>query len=220
VGRVVRAGQHSGHSVGDRVGFGAHCGSCGICVNCTSEMENYCLNGTVGTYQGKTGDSVQGYTQGGYADYYLASGRFAVPIPPEMGSEEAAPLLCAGVTVYAPLKRYASPGSKVGVIGIGGLGHLGLQFAKALGAEVWAISHSRDKAEDVRALGAVGFSACPLVSSLIDSQFQRRSIPRGPSQHFRPSPMYLVRAPPATLRADSLPPAPPTTHAPRPPRHP
>lgn len=142
------------------MGYGAHCGSCGECVNCTHNLENYCLKGARGTYQGKTNDSVQPFTQGGYADYYQASGHFAIPIPDELESTVAAPMLCAGVTVYSPLKRWgAGPGKKVGVVGIGGLGHLGVQFATALGADTYAISHSDSKREDAAKLGAKGFIA-------------------------------------------------------------
>lgn len=158
VGRVVKAGPKSGHEVGARVGFGAQCGSCGECENCKSDNESYCLKGMIGTYQGPTNDPVQPYTQGGYADYFQGSGHFAIPIPEELDSTIAAPMLCAGVTVYSPLRRWgAGPGKKVGVVGIGGLGHLGVQFAAALGADVYAISHSDRKREDAAKLGAKGF---------------------------------------------------------------
>jgi alcohol dehydrogenase (NADP+) len=160
IGRVVKAGPNSGHKVGDRVGYGAECGSCRECDNCKNNLENYCLKGNRGTYQGKTNDSVQPFTQGGYADYYQASGHFAIPIPDELESTVAAPMLCAGVTVYSPLKRWgAGPGKKVGIVGIGGLGHLGLQFSKALGADTYALSHSKSKEADAAKLGAKGFIA-------------------------------------------------------------
>ncbi|KAL1411590.1 hypothetical protein Q8F55_002554 [Vanrija albida] len=158
VGHVVRAGANTAHKVGDRVGVGAQGASCGECVNCRNHEEPYCIKGFVGTYQGPTGDAVQPYTQGGYADYYQGPGHFAVKIPDGLPSEVAAPLLCAGVTVYAPLSYYgAKAGKKVGIVGIGGLGHLGVQFAKALGAEVYAISHSDRKRADAATLGATGF---------------------------------------------------------------
>ncbi|TXT07217.1 hypothetical protein VHUM_03387 [Vanrija humicola] len=158
VGRVVRAGKNTTHKLGARVGFGAQCSSCRECDNCNAGMENYCTRAYVGTYQGPTGDKVQPYTQGGYADYYQGPGHFAIPIPDGLDSAVAAPLLCAGVTVYAPLKRYgAAKGKKVGVIGIGGLGHLGVQFAAALGADTYAISSSDRKKGDAEKLGAVGY---------------------------------------------------------------
>lgn len=160
VGKVVRAGSKSGHKLGDRVGFGAQCNSCRKCPNCARGLENYCLFGNVGTYQGKTGDKTQPVTQGGYADFYQGPGHFAIPIPDAIEPEVAAPMLCAGVTVYSPLKNYgAGPGKRVGIVGIGGLGHLALQFSKALGAETWAISHSERKKDDALKLGAVGFIA-------------------------------------------------------------
>lgn len=159
IGKVVKAGKNTKHSVGDRVGFGAQCSSCRKCVNCEAGMENYCISpGMVGTYQGRTGSSVQPYTQGGYADYYQGPGHFAVKIPEELDSAVAAPMLCAGVTVFAPLKKYGvAPGKKVGIIGIGGLGHLGVQFAAALGGDVYAISHSDKKRDDAAKLGAKGY---------------------------------------------------------------
>lgn len=158
IGKVVKAGKNTKHSVGDRVGFGAQCNSCRKCTNCADGMENYCLKGMTGTYQGRTGDSTQPYTQGGYADYYQGPGHFAVKIPDELDTAVAAPMLCAGVTVYSPLKKYGvGPGKKVGVIGIGGLGHLGVQFAAALGGDVYAISHSDRKKDDAAKLGAKGF---------------------------------------------------------------
>lgn len=166
VGTVVRAGSNTTHKVGDRVGFGAQCGSCRKCENCTHDLENYCLGQNVGTYQGQTGDATQPFTQGGYADYYQGAGHFAVKIPDEIDSASAAPMLCAGVTVYSPLKKYgAGPGKKVGIIGIGGLGHLGVQFAAALGTETWAISHSDSKRADAEKLGAQGFSECDAVEA-------------------------------------------------------
>ncbi|KAK8858606.1 hypothetical protein IAR55_002835 [Kwoniella newhampshirensis] len=158
VGKVVKAGKNTKHQVGDRIGFGAQCGSCMKCENCKNHNENYCVGGMTGTYNGATGSDVQPYTQGGYADYYQGPGHFAVKIPDGIESIVAAPMLCAGVTVFAPLKRYgAGPGKKVGVIGIGGLGHLAIQFANALGAETYAISHSDKKKADAEAMGAKGF---------------------------------------------------------------
>lgn len=128
VGEVVRAGSESGHKMGEIVAFGAQCDSCGSCTSCGLHLEQYCRKGMTGTYQGalKDGD----YTQGGYADYYRGPGKFAIKLPKGLDPVVSAPLLCAGVTVYSPLKAYgAGPGKKVGIIGIGGLGHLGLQVS-------------------------------------------------------------------------------------------
>lgn len=152
VGHVVRAGAQSGREVGQRVGVGAQSGSCGKCDSCTSGYDNYCLKGNVGTYNGKWTDGSQ--SQGGYSDYIRVQGRFAIPIPDKLRSQIAAPMMCGGITVYAPLKNHgAGPGKRVGIAGIGGLGHFGVLFAKALGAEVYAISHSESKKADAAKLG-------------------------------------------------------------------
>ncbi|KAI5450697.1 hypothetical protein NCC49_002707 [Naganishia albida] len=155
VGTVCRAGKNSGHQVGDLVGVGAQCNSCRQCDACKTDNENYCKKAWCATYQGALKDGQ--YTQGGYADYYRSPGHFAVKIPEGMDEKVAAPLLCAGVTVFSPLHHYGcGPGKRVGVIGIGGLGHLGIQFAKALGAETFALSTSKSKEEDCKKMGADG----------------------------------------------------------------
>ncbi|WAR63241.1 hypothetical protein PtB15_18B323 [Puccinia triticina] len=152
VGTVVRAGKDSGHTEGSRVGVGAQAGSCGTCDNCTSGMETYCAKGMIGTYQGKWPDGSM--AQGGYADYVRVQGKFAIEIPQELSSETAAPMMCAGITTYNPVKTGgAGPGKKVAIAGVGGLGHLGIQWAKALGAEVYALSHSDSKKADAAKLG-------------------------------------------------------------------
>ncbi|KAG7531299.1 hypothetical protein FFLO_04477 [Filobasidium floriforme] len=153
VGEVVRAGSDSGHQLGDMVAFGAQCDSCGSCETCKNQLENYCRKKWTATYQGSLGKGA--YTQGGYADYYRGPGRFAIKFPKGLDPVTHCSLLCGGVTVYAPLKAYgAGPGKRVGVVGIGGLGHLGLQFSKALGAETYALTHSASKEKDALALGA------------------------------------------------------------------
>ncbi|KAI8807126.1 chaperonin 10-like protein [Cladochytrium replicatum] len=156
VGHITRIGSKvdsKKYAVGTRVGVGAQCGSCGDCSECSDHAENLCTKGWVGTYNGKLKD---GYiTQGGYSDFFRCNNKFVVPIPEQISSETAAPLMCAGITTYAPLRRYnAGPGKKVGVVGIGGLGHLGLQWSHALGAETTAISSSARKAEAAKKLGA------------------------------------------------------------------
>ncbi|KDE08731.1 hypothetical protein MVLG_01186 [Microbotryum lychnidis-dioicae p1A1 Lamole] len=154
VGTVVRAGKASGHSIGERVGVGAQGGSCGECDMCQINKENYCAEGMRGTYQGRYPEDPENYAQGGYADYIRCQGRFAIAIPEQIKSAEAAPLMCAGATVYSPLKRFgAGPGKRVAVVGIGGLGHLALQFSNALGAETFALSHSDSKLTDAEKLG-------------------------------------------------------------------
>lgn len=138
--------------VGDRVGIGAQCGSCLECTNCKNGLENICEVKTVLTYNDRwqNGDK----TYGGYATKWRGHQRFVFRIPDEMPNDIAATFLCAGVTTYAPLKRYGvKPGDKVGVIGIGGLGHFAVQWAKAMGAQVVALSSSDRKREDAKALG-------------------------------------------------------------------
>eukprot|EP01112_Ceratiomyxa_fruticulosa_P006904 TRINITY_DN1782_c0_g1_i1.p1 TRINITY_DN1782_c0_g1~~TRINITY_DN1782_c0_g1_i1.p1 ORF type:complete len:351 (+),score=82.95 TRINITY_DN1782_c0_g1_i1:201-1253(+) len=141
-------------SIGDRVGVGPNCFSCmkDTCKECSTHNETYCSQ-IVDTYDHRYPDGTQ--TFGGYADRVRVHSRFVFKIPPELSSAGAAPLLCAGVTTYSPFKNLGvRKGDKVGVLGIGGLGHLGLQWAKALGCEVWALSSSDRKKEDARKLGA------------------------------------------------------------------
>jgi uncharacterized zinc-type alcohol dehydrogenase-like protein len=135
-------------TVGQRVGLGWQSNSCGVCEWCTRGMENLCpsLEGTCV------------HRNGGYADRVRASHRFVFPIPDALESEHAAPLLCGGITVYNPIRYHdVNPSSRVGVIGIGGLGHMAIQFARAFGADVTAFSTSADKEEEARALGAHHF---------------------------------------------------------------
>ncbi|PRP87209.1 zinc-binding alcohol dehydrogenase [Planoprotostelium fungivorum] len=161
VGTIVRVGPkvEGGLKVGDRVGVGAQSGSCLQCKNCGDHKEPYCTGkcGFIGTYDARhvCGDR----SQGGYGDYARVPSRFVVPVPEGLPSDIAAPMMCGGVTVYSPLKKYGAgtTAKKVGVIGIGGLGHFALLFAKALGAEVTAISHSDHKREDAKKLGASHF---------------------------------------------------------------
>lgn len=147
--------------VGDRVGIGAQSGSClkPDCEACADGEESYCTRMT-GTYNGRYPDKSKSY--GGYATRWRGPAHFAFKIPDALPSAEAAPLLCGGVTVFAPLKKYnAGPGKTVGIVGIGGLGHLGVLFAKALGVDrVVAISRSSSKRADaLEGLGADAFIA-------------------------------------------------------------
>ena len=146
VGTVTAMGARvAAHKVGDRVGIGWQANSCGICEWCQSGQEQLCLK-VQPTCVGRNG---------GYAQAIRVNWRFAVPVPAALESENVAPLLCAGITVYSPLRNHGvRPSSRVGIIGIGGLGHLGLQFARAFGAEVTAFSTSKDKEAEARTLGA------------------------------------------------------------------
>jgi uncharacterized zinc-type alcohol dehydrogenase-like protein len=149
VGTVSAVGEDvKDRTVGERVGIGWQADSCGICEWCRQGDEHLCAN-SQGVCVGRNG---------GYADAVRVNSRFAIPVPEGLDSENAAPLLCGGITVYSPMRKHGvGPFSRVGVVGIGGLGHLGLQFAKAFGAEVTALSTSKDKEAEALELGATGF---------------------------------------------------------------
>ncbi|KAI0995253.1 hypothetical protein K3495_g12929 [Podosphaera aphanis] len=158
VGTIVKIGKNVKHvQLGDRVGVGAQSSSCENCEFCAKDEEQYCVHGMIGTYNSKYSDGSKSY--GGYADYCRLPARFAVKIPEGISSAEAAPMLCAGVTVYKPLKyNGAGPGKKVGIAGMGGLGHFGILWSKALECdEVVAISRGIGKKEDALKLGATKF---------------------------------------------------------------
>ncbi|KAJ9192033.1 hypothetical protein DTO166G4_5222 [Paecilomyces variotii] len=144
---------------GQRVGVGAQVFSCGECKQCKNDNETYCQYKLIDTYGSKWPETGL-VSQGGYASHIRVHEWWVFPIPEKLETTIVAPMLCAGITVFSPLVRNGcGPGKKVGIVGIGGLGHFGLQFAKALGAEVWAISRTRAKEEDARKLGADGFIA-------------------------------------------------------------
>ncbi|GAA5890530.1 hypothetical protein JCM6882_002951 [Rhodosporidiobolus microsporus] len=165
VGVAVRVGSKVSHvKVGDIVGVGAQNDSCLECEYCTSDREPYCNKGQVGTYGGKyyrEGPGKGAKSYGGYANYHRAPGHFVMKIPDGLDPAIAAPMLCGGVTVYSPLKQYGAgtTAKDVGIVGIGGLGHFGLLFAKALGANVTAISHSESKKADAQKMGVDRFIA-------------------------------------------------------------
>jgi alcohol dehydrogenase (NADP+) len=141
------------HKVGDRVGVGCMVDSCGQCESCRRGLEQYCLNGNTGTY-GSTGADGQP-TQGGYSSQIVVTENFVVTIPEGIGLAEAAPLLCAGITTYSPLRHWgAGPGQRVAIVGLGGLGHMGVKLAHAMGAEVSVLSQSLKKMDDGLRLGA------------------------------------------------------------------
>ncbi|MEU9911703.1 NAD(P)-dependent alcohol dehydrogenase [Streptomyces sp. NPDC051001] len=142
------------YAVGDRVGVGCMVDSCRECDNCKAGLEQYCTGGgMIGTYNavGKDGEP----TYGGYAEKIVVDENYVVRIPEGLGLDEAAPLLCAGITTYSPLKHWnAGPGKKVAIVGMGGLGHMGVKIAHALGAEVTVLSQSLRKKDDGLKLGA------------------------------------------------------------------
>ncbi|WP_040838618.1 NAD(P)-dependent alcohol dehydrogenase [Nocardia brevicatena] len=147
----------TGHRVGDRVGVGCMVDSCGVCEPCLAGEEQYCTRGAVMTYNTGVPESVQpgGHTLGGYATRIVVTENFVVGIPEGIDLSAAAPLLCAGVTLFSPLRHWqAGPGKRVAIIGMGGLGHIGVKIAAALGAEVTVLGHSLSKQEDGRRFGA------------------------------------------------------------------
>ena len=159
------------YRVGDRVGVGCMVDSCGECEFCKDGQEQFCAKGAVMTYNGKGYDGEE--TMGGYSQQVVVSERFAVRIPDGLELDVAAPLLCAGITTYNPLKRWgAAPGTKVAVVGLGGLGHLGVKFAAALGAEVTVLSQSTAKQADSTRFGAVDHRATKDESTFKDLRGQ------------------------------------------------
>ncbi|HEY9424529.1 MAG TPA: NAD(P)-dependent alcohol dehydrogenase [Microterricola sp.] len=146
------------HAVGDRVGVGCMVNSCGECANCESGNEQYCTAGFTGTYGAVDRDGT--ITQGGYSSHVVVVEDFVVGIPAALELDVAAPLLCAGVTTYSPLRHWgAGPGKKVAIVGLGGLGHMGVKIAHALGAEVTVLSQTLKKQADALELGADHFFA-------------------------------------------------------------
>ena len=148
----------SRHAVGDRVGVGCMVGSCGECRSCHKGQEQYCLAGTTLTYGSIDRDGT--VTQGGYSTHVVVDQDFVLPIPDGIDLAQAAPLLCAGITAYSPLRRWGTgPGTKVAVIGLGGLGHLAVKLAHAIGAEITVLSQSLKKRDDALRLGASHYYA-------------------------------------------------------------
>ena len=154
VGIVAEVGAEvTGHRVGDRVGVGCMVNSCGQCANCRNGDEQYCLDGMVATYAGTDRDGT--ITQGGYSTHVVVDAGYVLRVPAGIDPAAAAPLLCAGITTYSPLRRWgAGPGKRVAVVGLGGLGHMAVKLAHAMGAEVTVLSQSLKKQEDGLRLGA------------------------------------------------------------------
>jgi uncharacterized zinc-type alcohol dehydrogenase-like protein len=155
VGRVSAVGAHvKGFAVGDLVGVGCMVDSCRGCPDCEAGLENYC-DGMVGTYNGPTPDA-PGHTLGGYSERIVVNERYVLRVRHDPSQLAAvAPLLCAGITTWSPLRHWqAGPGKRVGIVGIGGLGHMGIKLARALGAHVVAFTTSESKRRDAEALGA------------------------------------------------------------------
>ena len=160
-------------AIGDRVGVGVFIDSCGLCDNCLAGEQQYCLEGMTGTYNGYERDG-KTVAMGGYSNKFVIDQNYALKVPSTLEMSGVAPLLCAGITLYSPLRHWkAGPGSKVGVIGLGGLGHMGVKFAAALGAEVTVFSHSANKEADAKRMGASHFVATkdPAVFEKLNESF-------------------------------------------------
>lgn len=155
VGRVTRVGgEVERFRPGDLAAVGCLVDSCRTCSSCRQNLEQFCLNVPVFTYNGEDKHS-GGLTYGGYSERIVCDEAFTLKVPGNLDPARAAPLLCAGITTWSPLRTWgAGPGTRVGVVGLGGVGHMGVQLAAALGAEVTVFTTSRAKAEDARRLGA------------------------------------------------------------------
>lgn len=142
---------------GDHVGVGCFVDSCRHCANCDNDLDQYCLEGPTLTYNSVERDG-KTPTQGGYSNVIVVDENYVLQIPKSFPLDKAAPLLCAGITLYSPLMHWkAGPGKKVAILGLGGLGHMGVKIASALGAEVTVLSHSGKKREDALKMGAHHF---------------------------------------------------------------
>jgi uncharacterized zinc-type alcohol dehydrogenase-like protein len=155
IGRVTAIGAEvTGYKVGDTVGVGCLVDSCRTCPSCREGLENYCTTGWTGTYMG-VDKHTGGPTYGGYSSAIVVDEAYVLRIPANLDPAGAAPLLCAGITTYSPLRHWrVGKGSVVGIVGLGGLGHMAVKFAAAMGAEVVVFSTSPNKVADAKALGA------------------------------------------------------------------
>jgi uncharacterized zinc-type alcohol dehydrogenase-like protein len=160
VGIVKEVGTNVTHyKTGERVGVGCFVDSCRKCDPCLEGLEQYCIEGPSLTYNGVERDG-QTRTQGGYSNKIVVDENYVLRIPDNLQMDHAAPLLCAGITMYSPLIHWkAGPGKKVGIVGLGGLGHMGVKIAHALGAEVSVLSHSLKKQNEAKKMGADKFYA-------------------------------------------------------------
>ena len=158
VGRVTQVGSEvTKLKVGDIAGVGCLVDSCQTCESCKKDREQYCLNGWVGTYGG-VDKHLGGQTFGGYSEKIVVDEHFVLKVPAHLDLAAVAPLLCAGITTWSPLRHWnVTKGSKVAVVGLGGLGHMGVKFAVSMGAEVTMLSHSPSKEKDAQRLGAHKF---------------------------------------------------------------
>jgi alcohol dehydrogenase (NADP+) len=155
VGKVSKIGSAvKKFKIGDTVAVGCLVDSCSTCTSCKNGHEQYCLNGFTGTYNGED-RHLGGHTFGGYSEKVVVKESFVLSVPSNLDPAAAAPLLCAGITTWSPLKHWnVTKGTKVAVVGLGGLGHMAIKLAKALGADVTLFSRSKSKIQDAKELGA------------------------------------------------------------------
>jgi alcohol dehydrogenase (NADP+) len=174
VGKITRVGSAvTNWAVGDTVGVGCFVDSCRSCAPCQSGEEQYCDAGATFTYNSQDKDG--SITYGGYSTQIVVDQNYVVRVPESLPLDAAAPLLCAGITTYSPMRHFGvTPGMKVGVVGLGGLGHMAVKFAKAMGAHVTVLSHSPSKKDDAMRLGADDFIATndPECFTTYGSQFE------------------------------------------------
>jgi uncharacterized zinc-type alcohol dehydrogenase-like protein len=158
-GRVVAVGKNvTKFKVGDYAGIGCMIGSCRHCEACEQDLEQYCEEGAVMTYHGIDRFNGNEHTQGGYSNTYVVAEDFAIRVPSNADIEKVAPLMCAGITAYSPLMQAGvKKGDKVGIAGFGGLGHMGVQYAVSLGADVTVFDITEDKREDALRMGATKY---------------------------------------------------------------
>lgn len=187
IGRVSAVGAEvSDYNVGDLVGVGCMVDSCRSCQSCYDGLEQYCEKGVTGTYNypDNIGGTSHKMTFGGYSNLITVDKRFVLRIPENLEPAAAAPLLCAGITTYSPLKHWkVGPGQKVGIIGLGGLGHMGVKFAQAMGAYVVMITTSPEKGADAQKLGAnevlISKDASAMAAAANSFDFLLNTIPSG-----------------------------------------
>lgn len=155
VGKIIRVGEHvTKFKAGDLAAVGCMVDSCRECDYCKEGLEQYCANGMTGTYNAPD-PHLNTHTFGGYSENIVVDESFVLKVPENLDLAATAPLLCAGITTYSPLKHWnVGPGKKVGIVGIGGLGHMGVKLAKAMGAEVIVFTTSASKFDDAKRLGA------------------------------------------------------------------
>ena len=208
VGVVTEVGSDvERHRVGDRVGVGCMVDSCRECENCRAGLEQYCLNGNIGTYCSIDRDGT--ITQGGYSTHIVVDEDFVLRIPEGIPFEKAAPLLCAGITTYSPLRHWnVGPGSRVAVVGLGGLGHMAVKIAHAMGADVTVLSQTLRKRDDGLRMGADRYYATsdPETFTALESSFDL--IVNTVSAHFDMEAFLRLLALDGTLVDVGLPPEP------------